>query len=126
MYNFFIRTIENSIAGRFPNKSNFLYERGPFILEDELYLFKKHSIKLLVSKNSGGEHTYPKIEASRKLNIPVIGLADSNVNPDYVDIVIPGNDDAIRSIELIASSIADSCLKGLGKRKEVTEKKDTE
>ena len=61
-----------------------------------------------------------------KLNIPVIGLADSNVNPDYVDIVIPGNDDAIRSIELIASSIADSCLKGLGKRKEVTEKKDTE
>ena len=43
-----------------------------------------------------------------------------------VDIVIPGNDDAIRSIELIASSIADSCLKGLGKRKEVSEKKETE
>ena len=63
---------------------------------------------------------------SNKLNIPVIALADSNVNPDNVDIVIPGNDDAIRSIELIASSIADSCLKGLGKRKEVPEKKDAE
>ncbi len=63
---------------------------------------------------------------ANKLNIPVIALADSNVNPENVDIVIPGNDDAIRSIELIASSIADSCLKGLGKRKEVSEKKETE
>ena len=63
---------------------------------------------------------------ANKLNIPVIALADSNVNPENVDIVIPGNDDAIRSIELITSSIADSCLKGLGKRKEVSEKKETE
>ena len=63
---------------------------------------------------------------ANKLNIPVIALADSSVNPDNVDIVIPGNDDAIRSIELIASSIADSCLKGLCKRKEVPEKKDSE
>ena len=57
-------------------------------------------------------------EAS-KLNIPIVGLADSNVNPEKVDFVIPGNDDAIRSIEVIASSIANACLKGLGKRKEV-------
>ena len=48
-----------------------------------------------------------------------------NVDPENVDIVIPGNDDAIRSIELIASSIADSCLKGLGKRKEVSDKEET-
>jgi len=57
-------------------------------------------------------------EAS-KLNIPIIGLADSNVDPENVDFVIPGNDDAIRSIEVVATSIADACLKGLGKRKEV-------
>ena len=57
-------------------------------------------------------------EAS-KLNIPIIGLADSNVDPENVDFVIPGNDDAIRSIEVVAISIADACLKGLGKRKEV-------
>ena len=62
---------------------------------------------------------------AKKLNIPVIGLADSNVDPENVDIVIPGNDDAIRSIELIASSIADSCLKGLGKRTEVSDKEET-
>ena len=61
---------------------------------------------------------------ANKLNIPVIALADSNVNPENVDIVIPGNDDAIRSIELIASSIADACLKGAGKRKEVSDKKE--
>ena len=63
---------------------------------------------------------------AKKLNIPVIGLADSNVNPENVDIVIPGNDDAIRSIEVIASTIADSCLKGLGKRKKASEKEETE
>ena len=62
---------------------------------------------------------------AKKLNIPVIALADSNVNPDNVDIVIPGNDDAIRAIELITSSIADSCLKGLGKKDEITEKDET-
>ena len=57
-------------------------------------------------------------EAS-KLDIPIIGLADSNVDPENVDFVIPGNDDAIRSIEVVATAIADACLKGLGKRKEV-------
>ena len=59
-------------------------------------------------------------EAS-KLDIPIIGLADSNVDPENVDFVIPGNDDAIRSIEVVATAIADACLKGLGKRKEVEE-----
>ena len=63
---------------------------------------------------------------AKKLNIPVIGLADSNVDPENVDIVIPGNDDAIRSIEVITSAIADSCLKGLGKRKEVSNKEEAE
>ena len=62
------------------------------------------------------------ITEAKKLGIPVIGLADSNVDPEGVDIVIPGNDDAIRSIELIASAIADSCLKGSGKREEVENK----
>lgn len=65
------------------------------------------------------------ITEAKKLGIPVIGLADSNVDPEGVEIVIPGNDDAIRSIELIASAIADSCLKGSGKREEV-ENKETE
>ena len=61
---------------------------------------------------------------AKKLNIPVVAIADSNVDPEYVDYVIPGNDDAIKSIELIASAIADSCLKGLGKRKDVETQED--
>jgi len=54
------------------------------------------------------------VTEAAKLGIPVIALADSNVDPTTTDIVIPGNDDAIRSIELITSSIADSCIKGKG------------
>lgn len=54
------------------------------------------------------------VAEAAKLGIPVIALADSNVDPTTIDIVIPGNDDAIRSIELITSSIADSCIKGQG------------
>jgi len=64
------------------------------------------------------------LSEAKKLNIPVVALADSNVDPEYVDYVIPGNDDAIKSIELIASAIADSCLKGLGKRKELETQED--
>ena len=64
------------------------------------------------------------LSEAKKLNIPVIALADSNVDPDDVDYVIPGNDDAIKSIELIASAISDSCLKGLGKRKELNQQED--
>ena len=58
----------------------------------------------------------------RSSDLPVIGLADSNVNPEGIDFLIPGNDDAIRSIELIASAIADACLKGSGKRDQVENK----
>ena len=64
------------------------------------------------------------ITEAQKLGIPVIGLADSNVDPEGVEIVIPGNDDAIRSIELIASAIADACLNGSGKRSEVENKEN--
>ena len=51
---------------------------------------------------------------ANKLGIPVIGLADSNVDPTGVDLVIPGNDDAIRSIEVVTSAIAEACAKGAG------------
>ena len=71
---------------------------------------------------AAGKGPEEKAAEAKKLGIPVIGLADSNVNPEGVEIVIPGNDDAIRSIELIASAIADACLKGSGKRSEVENK----
>lgn len=52
------------------------------------------------------------IQEANKLNIPVICLADTNANPDNVDYLIPGNDDAIRSIKLIAGKLADAVLEG--------------
>ena len=52
------------------------------------------------------------IKEANKLNIPVICLADTNANPDGINYVIPGNDDAIRSIKLITSKLADAVLEG--------------
>ena len=52
------------------------------------------------------------IAEARKLSIPVVAVVDTNCDPDEVDYVIPGNDDAIRAIKLIASKIADSVNEG--------------
>ncbi len=52
------------------------------------------------------------IKEANKLKIPVICLADTNADPDNVDYLIPGNDDAIRSIKLISSKLADAILEG--------------
>ena len=51
-------------------------------------------------------------QEARKLNIPTIGLIDSNCNPNDVDYVIPGNDDAVRAVKLITAKIADAVLHG--------------
>ncbi|MFT6317040.1 MAG: small subunit ribosomal protein S2, partial [Candidatus Azotimanducaceae bacterium] len=46
------------------------------------------------------------------LGIPVVGIVDTNSNPDGVDYVIPGNDDAIRSVRLFVQAIADAAISG--------------
>lgn len=55
------------------------------------------------------DHERIAITEANKLGIPVIGIVDSNSNPDGIDYVIPGNDDAIRAIKLYVSAIADAC-----------------
>ena len=57
-------------------------------------------------------YEYIATKEAQKLNIPVVGVVDSNNNPDGVDYVIPGNDDAIRSIRLYAQGIADAVIEG--------------
>ena len=57
------------------------------------------------------------VAEARKLNIPVVAITDTNCNPDIIDFVIPGNDDAIRSINIITRRIADACLDGFTRRK---------
>ena len=56
------------------------------------------------------------VDEARKLKIPVIGIVDTNCDPDDVDYVIPGNDDALRSLRLFLSRIADAAIAGRGLR----------
>ena len=56
------------------------------------------------------------VDEARKLKIPVIGVVDTNCDPDEVDFVIPGNDDALRAIRLFASKIAEAVIAGRGVR----------
>ena len=52
------------------------------------------------------------IAEARKLNIPIVAIVDTNCDPDEIDYVIPGNDDAIRAIRLIASAMASAVIEG--------------
>jgi small subunit ribosomal protein S2 len=59
----------------------------------------------------------PKNEAiavreGRRLGIPIVAIVDTNCDPDDIDFIIPGNDDAIRAIRLISSRISDACIEG--------------
>jgi small subunit ribosomal protein S2 len=58
------------------------------------------------------------VREGNKLEIPIVALTDTNCNPDVIDMIIPGNDDAIRSIKLITSRIADACVEGQKRRRE--------
>src|SRR5438128_3293942 len=64
-------------------------------------------------------HEQIAVDEARKLKIPVIGVVDTNCDPDEVDYVIPGNDDALRSIRLFASHIADAVMAGRGMKESV-------
>ena len=52
------------------------------------------------------------VSEARKLNIPIVAIVDTNCDPDEIDYVIPGNDDAIRAVKLIAGAMADAILEG--------------
>ena len=52
------------------------------------------------------------VAEARKLNIPIIAIVDTNCDPDEIDYVIPGNDDAIRAVKLITSTMANAVLEG--------------
>jgi small subunit ribosomal protein S2 len=58
------------------------------------------------------------IAEARKLNIPVVAIVDTNCDPEGIDYIIPGNDDAIRAIRLFASKMAEACVEGMAAREE--------
>ncbi len=63
-------------------------------------------------------HEHIAISEARKLHIPIVAITDTNCDPDIIDFVVPGNDDAIRSIKLFTSKIADACIEGQQRRRE--------
>jgi small subunit ribosomal protein S2 len=68
------------------------------------------------------EHERIAVNEANKLGIPVFGIVDTNSDPDGVDYVIPGNDDAIRAIKLYITAIADACLEGAANNQGVPNK----
>ncbi len=105
-----------------------MQEDGTFEIlpKKEVILLKKEMEKL--EKNLGGIKEMTKLPGvlfvvdpkkeriaileARKLNIPVVGLVDTNCNPEDVDYVIPGNDDAIRAVKLITQVMANAVIEG--------------
>ena len=105
-----------------------MQEDGTFdvLPKKEVILLKKEMEKL--EKNLGGIKEMDKLPGviflvdpkkeriaileARKLDIPVVGLVDTNCNPEDVDYCIPGNDDAIRAVKLIADTIANAVIEG--------------
>lgn len=63
------------------------------------------------------------VAEARRLSIPVVAVVDTNCDPDDADYVVPGNDDAIRAIKLIASKMADAVLEGKGTLAKTMEEK---
>ena len=107
------------------NQLEKMEEDGTFevLPKKEVILLKKEMDKL--EKNLGGIKNMKEMPGvlleAKKLNIPTIGLIDTNCNPDDVDYVIPGNDDAIRAVKLIADTMANAVIEGRqGETLEVT------
>ena len=72
------------------------------------------------------DHERIAVSEANKLGIPVIGIVDTNSDPDGIDIVIPGNDDAIRAIKLYVEALANACVEGHGKAVQMEESKKGE
>jgi small subunit ribosomal protein S2 len=71
-------------------------------------------------------HEETAVREANSLNIPIIGVVDTNSDPDAIDYVIPSNDDAIRAIKLIVGKMADAALEGLAMRKETVQEEVTD
>ncbi|MEZ0371105.1 MAG: 30S ribosomal protein S2 [Candidatus Sericytochromatia bacterium] len=64
---------------------------------------------------------YIAVEEARKLGIPIVGIVDTNCDPDLIDYPIPANDDAIKAVRLISSLMADAILEGRSQAKDAEE-----
>lgn len=140
------KTIRNRVERL--NKLNLMEKSGEFDLLPKKEVLKLKAERDKLNENLGGIKDMknlpgcmfvvdPKkeniaVREARSLNIPIVGLVDTNCDPDDVDFVIPGNDDAIRAVKLIAGAIADAVIEardgeeGLAKMKEEMAAKEAE
>jgi len=112
------RMFEDGSVHRFPKKEVVGMERELKKLQDSL-----GGIKNMEGFPQIGFIVDPKreeiaIREFKRLGIPVVAVTDTNCDPDDIDYIIPGNDDAIRAIKLFTSRIADACLEGQARQDE--------
>ncbi|MDR1052449.1 MAG: 30S ribosomal protein S2 [Endomicrobium sp.] len=121
-YNKIVEMCDSSDVSMFSKKEFLILKKEKNKLSKTLEGLKNMmSLPDLVFIVDSNEESTALFEA-KKLNIPVIAICDTNCNPDIVDYPIPGNDDAIRSVKLFCSIIADAVLDGKG----IIEKKSEE
>ena len=120
------QTIEKRIARL--DQINAMEEEGTFDLLPKKEVIKLKNQRDKLEKNLGGIKNMKElpgamfvvdprkeriaIQEAKKLGIPVVAIVDTNCDPDEVDYVIPGNDDAIRAVKLIASTISNAVIEG--------------
>jgi len=111
-----LKSIESMQAdgsiNRFPKKEILLMEKERIKLERNVGGIKDMKSQPTVVFVVDPRKESIAVSEARKLGIPVVAITDTNCDPDGIDFVIPGNDDAIRSIKLLTNHIAESVLTG--------------
>ena len=114
-----IQRLKNLEQQEADNTFNLLTKKEATLRRKELQKLRKHlegiknmedvpDIAIIIDQ----KREMTAIRECRKLGIPVISILDTNCDPDLVDIPIPGNDDAVRSIKLILKSLTDNIITG--------------
>lgn len=104
---------EDGTIERFPKKERLKLERLKNKLERNLKGIKDMETLPQALFVVDPVHEEIAVKEARKLGIPIVAIVDTNCDPDLIDYIIPGNDDAIRAVKLITGKIADACLEGL-------------
>ena len=114
----------NGVFEKMPKKEVMSLRREKGKLDNNLSGIRemKKVPEVLVVTDTRKEHT--AIAEANKLNIPIIAIVDTNCDPDPIDLPVPGNDDAIRSIRLICSVLAEAVIEGRGSALEGAEVAD--
>ncbi len=104
----------NGVFEQMPKKEVMSLRREKSKLDNNLSGIRemKNIPEVLVVTDTRKEHT--AIAEANKLNIPIIAIVDTNCDPDPIDLPVPGNDDAIRSIRLISTVLAEAVIEGRG------------